>query len=1186
MRVARPACLLIALAVFNCLTPVVGLAQGDKDKPSPEWFRVAVPETWRSVPRGEQAPIDGYSWYRCLVQIPDSWKDAKLTLFVESLDDARVSYVNGQNVGATGTFPPLFRSGLGEKGRYAVEPGLAKPGYATIAIRVFQNDPRPNFAVAPPVLLNGDAKQAIRMSGNWQYRPGDDAAWSKATLADFGDPDKPEEVRREEGLYAKIDDVSDVEAYVTQRKGDNAQLSPQEAEKGMIHPDDLDVQLVLGDPDIAQALNMSWDARGRLWLMEYRQYPDIAGVKMVSRDVYLRSVYDSVPKAPPNHVKGRDRISIHEDTDGDGTYDKHRIFVDGLNLATSVAIGRGGVFVNNPPYLLFYPDKDGDDVPDGDPKVLLEGFGLEDSHSVINSLRFGPDGWLYGAQGSTVTALVRKPGSKEQPVRTMGQQIWRYHPELEKFEVFAEGGGNSWGCEIDDKGTVFSGHNGGDTRGFHYVQGGYYRKGFGKHGSLSNPYAFGYFENIKHHAVARFTHNFVIYEGNVLPAEYRGQLFGIEPLQGQVVMSDIQPFQSSFQTRDISRVIKSDDQWFRPVDIKSGPDGCIYIADLYEQRIDHSSHYAGRIDRSTGRVYRLKPQGAVPTRIINYEKESSEKLVELLDDTNKWHRQTINRILADRKDASLIPGLIEKTKEAGGQLALESLWALNASGGLTDDVAADLLGHGDQHVRAWTVRLLCDHHQVSPQIARLLSEMAAQESYILVRKQLASSAARIPAKDALPIIRSLLKFDEDAADIHQPLLLWWAIEKKASEGDRDLILELLLTDKENWGRPLVKQHLIERLMKRYALAGSRQELLAAAKLLQAAPGKADSEALLKGFEEAFQGRSLAGIPDELVAAIAATGGGSTALRLRQGDPKAIETAVAAVGNSKIKRDERMQYLQIFGEIRRPEFIPVLLSVVASDKDEALVSSSLTALQSFDDLRVGQQVVKSLPNITAGSRLVAETLLASRKVWALELLEAVDKKEVAPDAISETALRKILLHSDARISELVEKHWGEVAGASTEQMRIQIEDLKKLLAAGSGNPKKGKPIYMQNCGKCHRLFEEGGQVGPDLTSFKRDNLDRILVNVVNPSLEIREGFENFLVITNDGRVVNGFLADQDSQVVVLRGVDGQNLIFRKEEIDEMRAIPRSVMPEGALKELSPQQIRDLFAYLRASQPVNY
>ena len=174
----------------------------------------------------------------------------------------------------------------------------------------------------------------------------------------------------------------------------------------------------------------------------------------------------------------------------------------------------------NPPYLLFYPDRNRDDVPDGDPEVHLQGFGLEDTHSVVNSLRWGPDGWLYAAQGSTVTGHVTRPGLDDgkEPVHSMGQLIWRYHPETRRYEVFAEGGGNAFGVEIDAKGRIYSGHNGGDTRGFHYVQGGYYQKGFNKHGPLSNPYAFGYFPAMKHDRVPRFTHTFVFYEADAFPA--------------------------------------------------------------------------------------------------------------------------------------------------------------------------------------------------------------------------------------------------------------------------------------------------------------------------------------------------------------------------------------------------------------------------------------------------------------------------------------------------------------------------------------------------------------------------------------------------------------------------------------------------------------------------------------------
>ena len=301
-------------------------------------------------------------------------------------------------------------------------------------------------------------------------------------------------------------------------------LTPSEALRAFQVPKDLEIEQVLAEPVIAQPLFVDWDERGRMWVVEYRQYPYPAGLKMVSRDEYWRAVYDKVPLPPPHGDRGLDRITIHEDTDGDGRYDKHTTFVDGLNIVTSFAIAADGVWVLNPPYLLFYPDRNHDGVPDGDPEVHLQGFGLEDTHSVVNSLQWGPDGWLYACQGSTVTGHVIRPGLDKNPVHSMGQLIWRYRPKTRTYEIFAEGGGNAFGLEIDSKGRIFSGHNGGDTRGFHYVQGGYYVKGFQKHGPLSNPYAFGYFPAMAHHAVPRFTHKFIIYDDIALPPAYRGRV--------------------------------------------------------------------------------------------------------------------------------------------------------------------------------------------------------------------------------------------------------------------------------------------------------------------------------------------------------------------------------------------------------------------------------------------------------------------------------------------------------------------------------------------------------------------------------------------------------------------------------------------------------------------------------------
>src|SRR5262245_15213550 len=348
-------------------------------------------------------------------------------------------------------------------------------------------------------------------------------------------------------------------------------LSPEASLARFTIPEDLQIDQVLAEPLVRQPVFMMFDERGRLWVVEYLQYPFPAGLKILSHDSFWRAVYDKVPPPPPHHFVGGDKITSYEDR-GDGVFRKEQTFVDGLNIVTSVARGRGGVWVLNPPYLLFYPDKDNDDVPDGDPEVILSGFGLEDTHSVVNSLRWGPDGWLYACQGSTVTANVIRPGLDKEPIaHTMGQQIWRYHPETRRFEVFSEGGGNAFGCEIDEKGRVFSGHNGGNTRGFHYMQGAYLQKGLDKHGPLSNPYAFGYFPPMTHPAVDRFTHNFIIYDGGALPRRYNGKLFGIEPLQGRVVESEIVPDASSFRTWDLGYVVRTTDQWFRPVDIKLGP---------------------------------------------------------------------------------------------------------------------------------------------------------------------------------------------------------------------------------------------------------------------------------------------------------------------------------------------------------------------------------------------------------------------------------------------------------------------------------------------------------------------------------------------------------------------------------------------------------------------------------------
>ena len=996
--------------------------------------------------------------------------------------------------------------------------------------------------------------------------------------------------------------------------GTKGPLNPAEAAKSFKVADDLVWEQLLAEPTVAQPVFLTFDDRGRMWVVEYRQYPSPAGLKMVSHDNFWRAVYDKVPPPPPHHFRGADRITIHEDTDGDGTFDKHTTFVDGLNIATSVALGRGGVYVMNPPYLLFYPDKNRDDVPDGDPQVLLSGFGLEDTHSVANSLRWGPDGWLYGCQGSTVTGNILVYGADGQPlpgkpIFSQGQNIWRYHPEKRIYEVFSEGGGNAFGLEIDSAGRIFSGHNGGNTRGFHYMQGAYLQKGFDKHGPLSNPYAFGYFPQMPNNDAERFTHNFIIYDSGELGDQRQGKLFGVEPLQGRIVMSEITPEGSTFRTRDLGYPVTSSDPWFRPVDIKVGPDGAIYVCDWYDQQVNHYRNHEGQMDGSNGRIYRLRRKGSAAA--IKPIASGLESWVRQAQTGNRWERQNAIRELSDLKDRSAVPALraalhapfqiisadgdgAAKSDARQRQAALGSLWALNALGELTESETSYCLNHWDPQVRLWTVRLLGDFKQVSPAISKQLSNLAGSEPDLEVRAQLACTARRLPPGDGLPMVRNLLAHDGDATDQRQPLLLWWAIEENCASHPEAVLN--LFADRELWRAPIVQRTILSRLMRRFAAAGRREDLAICAKLFSLSPGTEQTAKLTQGFEEAYQGRPLAGMPEELLSAMERAGGSSILIGARRGQPAAVDQALAFVADPAADASKRLQLIQVFGEAKQDKAVPVLLALARDAKQQEFRKAAVGSLAAYDSTEVGREVLVQLPTYSGEVRTAAFALLASRPAWALALLEAVDRGAVDKAVVPrETVHRMRALAASSKsttenpvrpkMADLLQKLYPSELRPTTAEMEREISRLGAVVNLTTGSPYMGKKLFLENCGVCHKLFGKGAEVGPDLTVFKRDDLGNLLLNIVNPNAEIREGYENFLVETKDGRSLTGFIADKDAQVVILRTPTGQSLPLQRTEILSMDPAGSSLMPEGLLTGLGDQQVRDLFAYLRSTQPLN-
>jgi putative heme-binding domain-containing protein len=964
-------------------------------------------------------------------------------------------------------------------------------------------------------------------------------------------------------------------------------LSPEEAKKTFQVAKGLEIQLIAHEPMVRQPVCINFDDRGRLWVLQYLQYPIPNGLRPVEVDQYLRTKYDRLPAPPPKGPKGADKIIILEDPDGDGRYRKAKEFIGGLNLASGFALGYGGVFVAQPPYLLFYRVRPGTDGPDGDPEVLLEGFGMEDAHAFANSLTWGPDGWLYGAQGSTVTANIRGIGFQ--------QGVWRYHPRTREFELFAEGGGNTWGIDFDRHGQLFAGGNTTEPL-CHHVQGGYYVKGFGKHGPLHNPYTFGYFNAVKHHGFlgSALTGGFVLYQGGLFPERFRDAVIYPNLRVNAMRVSRLQPEGSTFTTHFQEDFILSTDRWFRPVKSLVGPDGALYVADWYDYNISHtdpkdrSKWY--QPSRDTGRIWRVVPAGTKPHADGTWPLSSlaSDELVNLLRHPNEWYAREARRILMERHDPSVCPRLEAMVRnEKDARLALEALWALHVSGGLTHDLAAKLLDHSIDHVRAWTVRLLGDRRKVNRSFGDRLVALARHEPSPTVRNQLACTCKRLPGPVALPIVAQLLARAEDVGDPHIPLLLWWAIEDKALS-DREQVMQLV-GSAAAWNRPITRAVVVERLARRYLAEGKPEDFATCARLLNLAPMPAERERLIRAMEQQLDGLHFEKAPEALAAVLEPLlkkdqpSSALVRLALRLGLAGTYPLAAARLTDARLGADERADFVRTLGEMRRPASLALFLELLGSKEPAPVHSAALLSLQRYEAPEVAAAVLKQYPRMTPALRDKARDVLVSRLSWSAALLSAVEKETIPAKDFSLDQVRRVLLHKDAKLTGRAEKLWGQVRPATSREKQGKILAVSQILSKGAGDAARGKPLVAKHCLTCHQLFGEGTNIGPDLTAVDRKNLDVLLPNLIDPSAVIREGYQQYIVATLDGRVLSGLLAENTADKITVLDAKGVRTTLQRKEIDALSRAETSLMPEGLLDPLSDQELRDLVAYLR-SEPV--
>jgi putative membrane-bound dehydrogenase-like protein len=549
-------------------------------------------------------------------------------------------------------------------------------------------------------------------------------------------------------------------------------LPPAETVKLLHAPDGFRVTLFAGEPDLVQPVAFAIDDRGRVWAVEGLAYP----------------------KWEP-----KDRILILEDTDNDGTFDKKTVFTEGLTYVTGIEVGFGGVYVTAPPQMLFIPDRDRDDKPDGPPEVVLDGFGLEGKHNIVNGFTWGPDGWLYAGHGRTSISDIGPPGTPaEKRIRYDGG-VWRYHPQRKVFEPFCDGTTNPWGVAFDERGEAFI-STCVDVHLYHAIQGAHYEPWRNR---PSSRYAFKRIDAIADHlhykgalSTSRggppeqlamgggHAHSgTLIYLGDSFPDAYRGTLF-TNNIHGHRVNNDILRRRGSgFAAGHGPDFLTSEDRMVMGLLVQQGPDGSVFVSDWYDRGECHTRDP----NQKTGRIYKVAYGERRPPP-KDLAARTDAELVELQLHRNDWIVTRARRLLQERGPKAETHEALRKMFEANPDVTrkLRALWALHATGGLSDPGA--LLGHAEEYVRAWAIRLDLEDGDASRPAALL--EMARKDPSPLVRLHLASACQRMSVDARYPIVEALAGRLEDAEDPNLPLMVWYALEPWVA-AHRDIAPELL-----------------------------------------------------------------------------------------------------------------------------------------------------------------------------------------------------------------------------------------------------------------------------------------------------------------------------------------------------------------------------------------------------------
>ena len=980
--------------------------------------------------------------------------------------------------------------------------------------------------------------------------------------------------------------ANDFPKPVNNPKGDHKLTLAEEARRKFILPKGFNISVFAHEPHVMQPIAITTDSRGRLWVAECYSYDD-------------RSRNYSADQ--------RDRIVIYEDTDHDGRHDKRTVFWDKAWKLTSVEVGFGGVWALCAPNLLFIPDRDGDDVPDGEPQVLLDGWDDDKiRHNIVNGLKWGPDGWLYGRHGLMASSYVGAPGIPKAKRTAVNCSIWRYHPTRKEFEVVCHGGTNPWGHDWNEYGELIwintvIGHL------WHGFPGAYFKR---MHGEHHRPNLYEYIDQHADHyhwdtrrkwheerdakgdtdsAGGGHAHcGMMIYQGDNWPGKYRGELFAINLLGHRINHDHLERSGTGYVGKHRPDFALADDDWFRGIDLITGNDGAVFVADWADVGECHEND---GIHRTSGRIYKISHGRPGAATVRNVAELSDDELVKLQGHANDWYARQARRVLQERAvagsdmtgaRAALMNDFLKQKQQVR---KLRALWGLHVAGGTSAAWLREQLDHPMEHVRVWAVRLLTQEDEIDARTLQELERMAGGEKSGIVRLYLAAALQRLPISSRQFLAGALLMREEDVNDHNQQLLIWYGIEPIAANLP-DSALNLIRNSVMAKPRRYAARRMVEQIKER---PGAVDALV---KSITETDSVAIRRDVLHGMVDGLEGWRMAPKPvawDDVSSRVRKSGNSELESLVQEldivfGSGRALDEVRKIAMDGSASGETRRAALQVLIENRPDDLAMILRKLINARETMGLAARGMAAV---DDPSVPNAIIGKYWRMRVGDRPAAIGTLVSRKSYATALLKAVADGNIARGEIKAFHARQIQSFGDEKLEKALEKNWGTIRSSSAEKKKIMAKHRGRLSPniLQQADLLKGRQLFNVVCANCHTLFGEGKDIGPDITGANRSNLEYLLENIADPSAMIAGDYKMSVITLKDGQVINGAVTRETGRTLEVQTAT-EKLVVSRDELKSRKQSAFSLMPDGLLEGMTDEQVRDLVAYLMSSKQVAF